>query len=85
MTPRLHGPDEIRKLPTTNAKARAVREYFLAEKEMRAIRDEVIRALRADKVSIADTATEVACSIATVKTAARGMDSSQPSSTTLES
>lgn len=71
VTPRIHGPEEIPNLPTLSAQARAVRAYFQAEKDMRARRDQIIRALRADGVSIAETAREVECSIATVKTATR--------------
>jgi DNA-directed RNA polymerase specialized sigma24 family protein len=69
--PQLHDSDEIRKLATVGAKARAVRAYFQEEQEMRILREEVIRALRADGASIAETAREVDCSIATVKTATR--------------
>lgn len=71
MSPRLYDAEEIRKLATTGAQARAVRAYFQAEQEMRIVREEVIRALRAEGVSIAETAKEIDCSVATVKTATR--------------
>jgi hypothetical protein len=71
MAVRLLDAEEIRKLPTTSARARAVRAYFEAEKDMRMVRDEVIRALRAEGLSIAETSREVDCSLATVKTATR--------------
>lgn len=76
MSPRLHDPEEIRKLPTPTARARAVRAYFEAEKEMRRVREEVIRALRADGVTIAETAREIGVSDATVKALSRTMASS---------
>ncbi len=76
MTPRLYASDEIGNLPTLSAQARAVRAYFQDERQMRMVRDEIIRRLRADGVSIAETAEEVACSIATVKTASRYKDAS---------
>lgn len=72
MTQRLLTTDQIRALPTPGARARAVRAYFDTEKEMRRLREEVARQLRADGVSVKDASTELGCSEATVKIASRG-------------